>query len=156
MVSSAYLRLLLFLPAIVIPAYASFSLEFHTIYSAYKLNKQDGNIQPCHTPFKNFEPVHCSMSGSKCCFLTCKLVSQETGKVVWYSHLLRNFQFVVTHTVQVDGFLEFPSFLYDPTDVCNLISDSIFPKLSLYTWRFSVHVLLKPSMKDFDHNLTSI
>ena len=36
--------------------------------------------------FLNFKPVHCSMSGSNCCFLTCILVSQETGKVVWYSH----------------------------------------------------------------------
>ena len=49
----------------------------------------------------NFEPVHCSMSGSNCCFLTCVQVSQEAGKVVWYSHLFKNFpQFVVIHTVK--------------------------------------------------------
>ena len=51
--------------------------------------------------FPNLEPVHCSMSSSNCCFLTCKLVSQEAGKVVWYSHLFKNFpQFVVIHTVK--------------------------------------------------------
>ena len=47
-------------------------------------------------PFPNFEPVCCSMSDFNCCFLTCIQVSQEAGKVVWYSHLLKNFpQFVV-------------------------------------------------------------
>ena len=51
MVSSAYLRLLIFLPAILIPACASCSLAFHMMYSAYKLNKQGDNIQPWYTPF---------------------------------------------------------------------------------------------------------
>ena len=61
-------------------------------------------------------------------------ISQEAGQVVWYSHLLKNFpQFVVTHTVkgfdiireaEVDAFLEFPCFLYDPMDVGYLIPDS--------------------------------
>ena len=50
-VSSAYLKLLIFLPAILIPAYASSSPAFHIIYSAFKLNKQGDNIQPGHTPF---------------------------------------------------------------------------------------------------------
>ena len=51
--------------------------------------------------FLNFEPVNCLISGSNCCFLTCIQVSQETGKVVWYSHFLKNFpQFVVIHTVK--------------------------------------------------------
>ena len=69
-----------------------------------------------------------------CYFLTCKQVSQEVGKMVWYFHLLKNFpQFVVIHTVkgfsivneaEVDVFLEFPCFFYDPTDVGNLISCS--------------------------------
>ena len=49
--------------------------------------------------FPNLEPVHCSMSSSNCCFLTCIPVSQEAGKVVWYSHLFKNFpQFVMIHT----------------------------------------------------------
>ena len=51
--------------------------------------------------FPNFEPVHCSMYGSNCCFLTCIQVSQEASKVVWYPHLFKNFpQFVVIHTVK--------------------------------------------------------
>ena len=49
--------------------------------------------------FPNFEPVCCSVSNSNCCFLSCVQISQETGKVLWYSHLLKNFpQFVVIHT----------------------------------------------------------
>ena len=51
--------------------------------------------------FPNWEPVHCSMSGSNCCLLTCIQVSQQTGKMVWYSHLFKNFsQFVVIHIVK--------------------------------------------------------
>ena len=82
------------------------------------------------------------MSGSNCCFLTCIQVSQETGKVIWYSHLLKNFpQFVVIHTIKgfsvineakVDVFLEFSYFFYDSVDVGNLISgSSAFSKPSL-------------------------
>ena len=75
-------------------------------------------------------------------FLTCKQVSQEACKVVWYSHLFKNFsQFIVIHTVkgivvnesEVDIYLEFTCFFYDPTDVGNLISYfSAFSKSSLY------------------------
>ena len=51
--------------------------------------------------FPNLEPVHCSMSGSNCCFLTCIQVSQEAGQVVFYSHHLKNFPwFAVIHTVK--------------------------------------------------------
>ena len=53
--------------------------------------------------FPNFEPVCYSMSSSNSYFLTCMQVSQEEGQVVWYSHLLKNFQFAVIHTVK--GFL---------------------------------------------------
>ena len=106
------------------------------------------------------EPVCCSMSSSNCCFLTCIQISQEEAQMVWYSHLFKNFpQFVMIHTVKsfgvvnkakVDVFLEFPCFLYHPTNVGHLISgSSAFSKPSLYLWKFSVHVLLKPSLKDF-------
>ena len=80
-VSSAYLRLLIFLPAILTPVCASSSPAFFMMYSAYKLNKQGDNIQPWHTPF----PICCSMSSSNCCFLTCIQISQEADQVVWYS-----------------------------------------------------------------------
>ena len=106
--------------------------------------------------FLNFEPVCCSLSSSNCCFLIRIQVSQEIGKVVWYSHLFKNFpQFVMTHTVkcfskvnEAGVFLEFLCFFY----VGNLISgSSAFSKPNLYVWKFSVHVLLKPSLKDFEH-----
>ena len=80
------------------------------------------------------------MFGSNCCFLTCIQVSQEAGKVVWHSHLFKNFpQFVVIHKVKgfrvvndTDVFLEFLCFLYGPTDIGNLISgSSAFSKFSL-------------------------
>ena len=77
-VSSAYLRLFVFLLAILIPAFASSSLTFHMMYSAYKLNEQDDNIQPWCTPFPSMEPVLFSMSSSNCCFLTCK----QNGRVI--------------------------------------------------------------------------
>ena len=83
------------------------------------------------------------MFSSNYCFLTRIQVSQETGKVVWYSSLFKNFpQFAVTHTVnsfqvvneaELDVFLEFPCFFYDPKNVGNLISGfSAFSKPSLY------------------------
>ena len=95
--------------------------------------------------FPNMEPVHCSMSSSTCCFLACIQISQEAGQVVWYSHLLKNFpQFIVTHTViglgivnkaEVDIFLKFSYFFYDPTDVGNLICGSFaHSKSSLNIW----------------------
>ena len=87
--------------------------------------------------------------------------------MVWYFHLFQNFpQFIVIHTVkgfgivnkaEIDVFLEFSSLFDDPADVGNLISDSsAFSKSSLYTWKFLVHVLLKPSLKDFEHYFASV
>ena len=106
--------------------------------------------------FPNLEPICCSKSSSNCGFLTC--ISQEAGQVVWCSHLFKNFpQFALIHTVKgfsivneadIDVFLEFSCFLYDPTDVGNLISgSSAFSKSSLKIWKFSVHILLKPSLE---------
>ena len=79
-----------------------------------------------------FEPVCCSVFSSNGGFITCIQISQETGKVVWYSHLFKNFpQFFVIHTVkgfstvnEADVFLELLCFLHDPTNVGNLISGS--------------------------------
>ena len=65
--------------------------------------------------------------------------------------------FHVVCEAEADIFLELPCFLHDPTNVCNLISDSFdFSKSSLYIWEFSIHILLKPSLKDFEHNLISL
>ena len=68
-ISSAHLMLWVFLLSILILACDLSRLAFQMMYSEYKLNKQGDNIQPWHTLFPNFEPVHCSMSGSKYCYL---------------------------------------------------------------------------------------
>ena len=107
------------------------------------------------------------MSSSNCCFLTCIQVSQEAGQVVWYSHLFQNFpQFIVIHTVngfgvvnkaEVDVFLELSCFFDDPAYVGNLISgSSAFSKTSLNIWKFTVHVLLKPHLENFEHYFTGV
>ena len=79
--------------------------------------------------------------------------------MVWYSHLSKNFpKFTVIHTArgfsivnEADVFLEFSCFFYDPTDVGNLISGSFaFSKSSLNMWKLLVHVLLKPSLENFE------
>ena len=117
--------------------------------------------------FPNLEPVCCSMSHSNCCFLTCIQISQEADKVVWYSHLFQNFpQFVVIYTVkgfdivnkaEIDVFMELSCFFCSPADVGNLISDSsAFYKSSLNIWKFSVHILLKPRLDNFEHQFASM
>ena len=85
--------------------------------------------------------------------------------MVWYSHLLKNFpEFVVTHTVkgivneaEVDIFLEFLCYFYDAVDVGNLISGfSAFSDSSLNIWKFSVHIMLPPSLENFEHFFASL
>ena len=124
-------------------------------------------MQPWRTPFSYLEPVCCSMSSSNCCFLTCIQISQEAGQVVWYSYLFQNFsQFIVIHTVkgfgivnkaEIDVFLELCCFYNDPVDVGNFISgSSAFSKTSLNIRKFTVHVLLKPGLENFEHYFTSV
>ena len=107
------------------------------------------------------------MSSSNCCFLTCIQVSQEAGQVVWYSHLSQNFpQFIVIHTIkgfgivnkaEMDVFLELSCSFHDPADVGNLISSSsAFSKSSLNIWKFTVHILLKPGLENFEHYFASM
>ena len=87
--------------------------------------------------------------------------------MVWYSHLFQNFlQFVVIHIVkdfgivnkaEIDIFLGLSCFFDDPVDVGNLISgSSAFSKTSLNIWKFTVHVLLKPGLENFEHYFTSM
>ena len=122
-----------------------------TIYSLHVLLSRFGTRQLFHVRFL-------------LCFLTYIQVSWETGKVIWYSHLFKNFpQFAVFHTIkgfrivseaEVNVFLEVPCFLYDPWTIGNLIShSSAFSDPSLNIWKFLIHVLLKPCLKDFKHNL---
>ena len=113
----------------------------------------------------DLEPVCFSMSGSNCCFLTCIQISQEAGKVVWYPISWRIFQFFVIPTVkgfgiidktEVDVFLGLSCFFDDPMDVGNLISgSSAFSKSNLNIWKFTVHVLVKPGLKNFEHYFAS-
>ena len=98
-VSSAYLRLLMFLLAILIPACDSSSPAFLMMYSTHRLNKQGDNIQPYSTPFPilNHSIVSCLVLSVAYC--PCIQVSQKTNKVVWYSLHFKNFlQFVVIHS----------------------------------------------------------
>ena len=99
--------------------------------------------------FPNLELVHCSMSGSNCCFLTYIQVSQEAGQVVWYFPSLSEFStvycdphkgFGVVIKAEIDVFLQLCCFFfYDPMDVGNLISDSsVFSESSLNVWKFLV------------------
>ena len=87
--------------------------------------------------------------------------------MVWYSHLLKNFLlFVVIHTIkgfgvvnkaEVDVFLKLSCFFNDPMDVGNLTSGSFaFSKSSLNIWKFTVHILLKPGLEDFEHYFASL
>ena len=86
--------------------------------------------------------------------------------MVWYSHLFRIFQFLVIHTVksfgivnkaEIDVFLKLSCFFHDPADVGNLISgSSAFSKTSLNIREFTVNVLLKPGLENFEHYFTSM
>ena len=99
--------------------------------------KRWGNsISSVRYSFPSLEPACCSMLGSNCCFLTCIQASQEAGKVVSYSHLLKNFpQFVMIQTVkgfgvinkaEIDVFLELSCFFYDPRDPGQILDVCIF------------------------------
>ena len=151
-VSSVYLKLLIFLPAVLIPACNSPSPAFLMMYSANKLNKQGDSIQPWSKSFPiwNQSIVLCSVL-TKLNFLICIQISQEEGKVVWYCHLLKNFSpFVLIHIVKVFGpvnkaevvvFLELLLFLWSngcwQFDIWLLC----LSKSNLNIWKFSVHIL---------------
>ena len=87
--------------------------------------------------------------------------------MVWYSYLFQNFpQFIVIHTVkgfgivnkaEIDVFVELSFFFNDPVDVGSFIfGSSAFSKTSLNIWKFTVHVLLKPGLENFEHYFTSV
>ena len=136
------------------------------MYSAYKLNKQDENIQPWFISLLIWY-----QSDVPCLVLTVaswpayRFIRRQ---VKWSGiPISLNFpQFVVIHTVkgfsldneaEVDAFLEFSCFLCDPTDVGNLVSgSSAFSKSSLNIWNFLVHILLKSSLEYFEHYFASM
>ena len=127
---------------------------------------QSDNIQSWCTPF----PV-LKQSIFPCLVLTVASEYRFSRRQVRSSGSpisLRIFQFVVIHTIKgflvvnetvtdIFFFLEFPCFLYDPANIGNLISGpSAFSKPSLYIRKFSIHILLKPTLKDFEPNFTSM
>ena len=94
-------------------------------------------------------------------------ISQEAGQVVWFSYVFQIFpQFIVIHTVKtfgivnkadIDVFLELSCFCNDPVDVYHLISgSSAFSKTSFNIWKFTVHILFKPGLENFEHHFTSV
>ena len=116
--------------------------------------------------FPTLEPACCSMSGSNYCFLTCIQISQEAFR--WSGiPIFQNFpQFVVIHIVkgfgivnkaEIDVFLEHSCFFDESNGCCNLISgSSAFSKYSVNMWTFTVHVLLKPGLENFEHYFASV
>ena len=136
------------------------------MYSAFKLNKQGDNIQPWHTPFqiwKQSAVLHLILTIAS--WPACRFIRRQVRwsdiPISW-----RIFQFVVIHTVEgvgivneavVDVFLKFSCFFYHPVDVGDVIfGSSAFSKASLSTWKFSVHILLKPSLENFEHYFVSV
>ena len=115
--------------------------------------------------FSYLEPVCCSMSSSNCYFLICIQISQEAGKMVWYSHLLKNSPlFVVIHTVKGFGvvnkaevFLELLAFLMIQwmLAIWSLVPLPLLNPVYII-WKFSVHTLLKCSLMDFEHHFASM
>ena len=109
--------------------------------------------------FSYLEPVCCSMSSSNCCFLTSRQISQEAHQVVWYSRLFQNFPqlivirivrgFGIVNKAEIDVFMELSCFFDDPGDVGSLISgSSAFSKTSLNIRKFTVHLLVKPGLRE--------
>ena len=151
----SYLRLLIFLLAILILGGASSSPAFCMMHSAYKLNKQGDNIQPWHTPF----PIW-NQSVSQCSVITVASwpAYRFLGRQVRWSgipislriHTVKGFGII--NKAEVDVFLVLSCFYDHPTDVGNLISgSSAFSKSSLNNWKFTVHVLVKTCLENFEH-----
>ena len=113
--------------------------------------------------FSHLKPVCCSMSRSNCCYLACIQISQEAGLVFPYPSEFSTIccdphkGLGVVNKVEIDVFLELSCFFNDPADVGNLISgSSAFSKTSLNIWKFTVHILLKTGLENFEHFFSSM
>ena len=161
------LRLLIFLPAILIPTCVSSSSSFPVRYSAYKLNKHGDNMQPWCTafPILNQSIVPCAVL-TVASWLAYRFYRRE---VRWsdipislriFHSLLWSTQskaFSIVNEAEVDVFLELSCFFHNPTDVGNLTSgSSAFSKSSLNIRKFPVHGLLKPCLENFEHYFASV
>ena len=153
---------MIFLLVILIPTCASSRPAFRTMYSAHKLNKQGDNIQPWRTPFQILNIVVLCLVLTVAWWPAYRFLRRQ----VWWSGIpisWRIFQFAVIHIVKgfigvnEDVFPGFSCFFYDPMNVGDLISGSpAFSKSSLNIWKFSVHILLKSSLENFEHYFASM
>ena len=132
------------------------------MYSSYKLNNQGDNIQPWCTPFPIWNqsvvpcPVLTVASWPAYRFLKRQVKSLPISFRIFHSLLWSIQSKALVSEAKVDVFLEFSCFFYDPMDVDNLISgSSAFSKSSLNIWKFSVHILLKPGLENFEHYFAS-
>ena len=136
------------------------------MYSAYKLNKQSDNTQHWRTPFLIWKKsvVLCTVLtiASWPAYRFLRMQVRWSGILlswrIFHSFLWSTVKgFGVVNEAEVDFFLKFSCFFDDPMDIGNLISDSsLFPKSSLYIWKFMVHVLLKPRLENFEHYFASM
>ena len=133
------------------------------MYSAYKLNKQSDNMQPCHTPFPIWNQsvvpylILTVAFGLAYRFLRRQVRWSGTPTSLRIFHSLLWSTHNIVNEAEIDVFMELPCFFCDPEKVGNLIpGSSAYLKSSLYIWKFLVQVLLKPSMKDFEHKLTNM
>ena len=136
------------------------------MYSAYKLNKQGDNIQPWRTPFpiwnQSFVPCPVLTVAPWPAYRFLKRQVRWPGIPISFRifqliviHIVKGF--AIVHKAEIDVFLELPCFFHDPGDVGNLISGfSAFSKTSLNIWKFTIHVSLKPGLKNFEHYFTSV
>ena len=164
-VSSAYMRLLIFFTAFLILACTSPSFTFRMMCSAYNLNKQGDSIQPWRPPISiwNQSVVPCPVLTVASWLAYRFLRRQFRWSGIPISWIFHSF---VMHTVEgfsivieaeVDVFLEFSFIFCDPVDVGNLISgSSAFSKSSLIIWKFTVHMLLMPRLENFRHYFASV
>ena len=165
--SSAYLMLLIFLPAISIPACASSNLVFCMMCSAFNLNNQSDSIHPWHAPFPIWNqfivpcrvPAVVSWSAYKYLMMEVRWsgipISLRLFPQVFVIHTVKTFSLV--NEAEVDVLLEFSCLFYDPVDAGSLISgSSTFSISSLNIWKFMVHILLKTGLENFEHYFASI
>ena len=162
--SSACLYLLIFLGASLIPACTSYNPVFLMMYYAYKLNKQGDNTALTNSISYLNQPALLCLVLTVSYWPASRFIKRQPR---WSDTPIscRIFQFVVIHRVKVFGivnkaeidvFLKLSCFFRDPADVCNLISSSsVFSKTSLNIWKFTVHILLKPTLENFEYYFTS-
>ena len=163
-VSSACLYLLIFLGASLIPACTSYNPVLLMMYYAYKLNKQGDNTALTYSISYLNQPVLLCLVLTVAYWPASRFIKRQAR---WSDSPIscRNFQFIVIHRVRVFGivnkaeidvFLELSCFFRDPADVCNLIfGSSVFSKTSLNIWKFTLHILLKPTLENFEYHFTS-